>query len=234
MVAAILFDVDGTIAETEEGHRQAWNAAFAAHGRGWTWDRATYRTLLRVAGGPERLRAFAGPDAIGDEEIARIHREKNALYRAAVAAGAVPLRPGVLALLNFARGAGIRLAIATTTSRGNVLALLEGAIGPHAPGWFEVMACAEDAPAKKPDPQVYAVALERLGLSAQDTVAIEDSRNGVLAASALGIPVVLSPSFYFDHEPREDAVLVLPDLAAMAPEDLIARLTEGQASGTSR
>ena len=226
MVAAILFDVDGTIAETEEGHRQAWNAAFAAHGRRWNWDQATYRALLRVAGGPERLRAFAGPDAISDEEITRIHREKNALYRAAVARGAVPLRPGVLGLMNFARGAGIRLAIATTTSRGNVEALLTGAIGPHALGWFDVLACAEDAPAKKPDPQVYAVALARLGLEPQDTVAIEDSRNGVLAASALGIPVVLSPSFYFDHEPREGAALVLRDLAALPPEQIVARFTK--------
>lgn len=224
MVSAILFDVDGTIAETEEGHREAWNAAFAAQGRDWRWDQATYRDLLRVAGGPERLRAFAGPDAISDAEITQIHREKNALYRAAVARGAVPLRPGVLALLHFARAAGIRLAIATTTSRGNVEALLAGAIGSHALGWFDVLACAEDAPAKKPDPEVYAVALARLGLPAKETVAIEDSRNGVLAATALGIPVVLTPSYYFDHEPREGAALVLSDLAALPPADLITRL----------
>lgn len=225
MVAALLFDVDGTLAETEEGHRQAWNAAFAAHGRDWVWDRAIYRDLLRIAGGPERLRAFAGVDVISDAQIARIHRDKNALYRAAVARGEVPLRPGVLTLIQHARAAGIRLAIATTTSRGNVEALIDGAIGAHARDWFAVMACAEDAQAKKPDPAVYAVALARLGLEPRETVALEDSRNGLMAANALGIPVVLTPSFYFDHEPTGGAALVLPDLAALPPEELIAHFS---------
>src|SRR6186713_649364 len=121
---ALIFDVDGTLAETEELHRQAFNHAFLHHGLDWHWDRAAYKELLRVTGGKERIRAYherlpiAPP--LSDEDIAALHRIKTAHYAESVETGCCPLRPGVAELLSAARARGQRLAIATTTSHGNI------------------------------------------------------------------------------------------------------------------
>lgn len=203
---AIIFDVDGTLAETEEAHRAAFNQAFAERGLPWHWDRAVYGALLKVSGGKERMAAFAGPGH--DDLIAALHRRKTELYTQAVAAGGVPLRPGIAALIAEAWAAGLVQAIATTTTRANVLALLGG----H-PEWCTVMACADDAPVKKPDPQVYHFVLARLGLSPGDCLAIEDSANGVRAARAAGIPVVVTRSAYTQDDDVTGALAVFPDLA---------------------
>lgn len=217
---AILFDVDGTLAETEEGHRRAWNAAFAEHGRDWQWDFRTYRELLKVAGGRERLRHFTR-GALDDRAIAAIHRTKNDQYRRALGNGEVALRPGVRALVDAARERGITLGIATTTSRTNVEALLDSTLGPQARNWFATIACAEDAPAKKPDPAVYVFALRQLGFSG--AVAIEDSRNGVLAAKAAGLEVVLTPSLYMAGEDTAGADVILASLDELELDRFLAR-----------
>lgn len=222
----LLFDVDGTLAETEEGHRAAWNATFAHFGFDWHWDFNTYRDLLQIAGGAERLRHFAPAD-LSDETIRAMHRAKNARYREAMAAGEIGLRPGVRQLIDAARARDVALGIATTTSRGNVEALIEGTLGRAALGWFSVIACAEDAPEKKPDPQVYRVALARLGIEGADAWAVEDSRNGIIAAVAAGIRVVLTPSLYMAGDDPRGAALVLDDLAAVAPEELLDQLGAG-------
>ncbi len=219
---AILFDVDGTLAETEEAHRGAFNQAFAEAGRDWHWSKDDYRELLQVAGGRERLRAFL--DSIGeplpDEDLATLHRRKNVLYARAVTDGAVVARPGVSRLIAAARGAGVRLGIATTTSRANLAALVECLFGSEAMTWFDPVVTAEDVTAKKPDPQVYAIALERLGLPPSDCVAIEDSRNGLEAAMACGIPVVVTRSFYFSRENFAGAALVRDSLEGLPLVDL--------------
>src|SRR5258708_6421571 len=136
---ALIFDIDGTLADTEEAHRVAFNAAFRETGLDWRWDRELYRDLLVVTGGKERLRHYlrmVHPSRDGAPEIAplidRIHALKTTLYLDAVAAGIVRLRPGVLRLLTEARAEGLRLAIATTTSPQNVVDLLERTIGPAA------------------------------------------------------------------------------------------------------
>lgn len=216
---AILFDVDGTLAETEECHRAAFNAAFAAHGLDWHWDRELYRELLRVAGGAERMRHFAGVRADGID-LAVLHADKNARYRRLVENG-VALRPGIGALIGHARTQGIRLGIATTTSRGNVEALIAGSMPAGARGWFDVLACAEDAADKKPDPAIYRFALEAMGIDAAEALAVEDSTNGLDAAHAAGIACLVTPSFYCRCEAPERAALVLDDLAAIPPEDLL-------------
>jgi len=223
MLRALLFDVDGTLAETEEGHREAWNAAFAAHGLGWSWDRDLYRQLLQIAGGRERLAHYAN-GRLGTADLVRIHADKDRRYRDAAASGRIALRPGVAALIAEARKREIRLGIATTTSRSNVEALVKGTLGEEAIAWFAVWACAEDAAAKKPDPAVYHVAIERLGLAPEEVVAIEDSRNGLLAADRAGIRVVFSPSLYMSGDDASEAMLVLPDLASLAAGDLLGRL----------
>lgn len=233
VLRALIFDVDGTLAETEEAHRDAFNRAFIEFGLPWSWDRTLYRVLLRVSGGKERIRAFvachdpARDNASLDDLIASLHRRKTALYTASVAAGGVPLRPGVERLIGKARSADLTVAVATTTTRANVLALMDGATGGAGHGWFATLACAEDAPRKKPDPQVYRVVLDRLGLPASACLALEDSMNGVRAACAAGIPVVVSESVYTYGDDFTGARAVFPDLASLTLDDL-RRLHGGQ------
>jgi beta-phosphoglucomutase-like phosphatase (HAD superfamily) len=166
---ALLFDVDGTLAETErDGHRVAFNLAFAKLGLGWVWDPALYNELLKVAGGKERLEAWLSrlppgevPQGDRGELIAKIHRAKTRHFVALVGAVGLPLRPGAERLLREARGAGLRLAIATTTTPANVVALLCSALGPESIGWVEVIAAGDVVQAKRPAPDIYRYALER-------------------------------------------------------------------------
>ena len=170
---ALLFDVDGTLAETEEVHRLAFNRAFGEAGLDWTWDRQLYGKLLAVSGGRERIAHFietcgatlpAGADA--PALIAALHREKTRHYAAMLATGEIALRPGVERLLRQATGEGLRLAIVTTTSAANVMPLLQATVGRDAAQWFEVMCTAEQAPVKKPAPDAYLWTLQRLALAA--------------------------------------------------------------------
>jgi len=223
-LGALVFDVDGTLADTERAHLAAFNQAFAQVGLSWQWDLAGYTRLLAVAGGRERIRhhwqavdpAFARLDeAEIDATIARLHALKSAAYEAAVARGEVSLRPGVLAIIHAARQAGLGLAIATTTSPGNIAALLGAAIGSR---WREIFPVVEDAasaPRKKPDPQAYLQAVARLGLPAAHCLAIEDSANGLRAARAAGLPVLITPNEFTRHHDFSGAWRVLPDLADM-------------------
>lgn len=215
---ALIFDVDGTLAETEEAHRAAFNETFAEAGLPWAWDRETYRNLLKTTGGKERMRAHIdslgdSAPAMSDDRIAALHRAKTLRYAANVAAGRAPLRPGVAALIGAARAAGLKLAIATTTSRPNVEALARAAFGREAGEIFDVMACGDEVKRKKPAPDVYLLALDRLGLDAADCLAFEDSRNGLLAAKGAGLAVVVTPGVYTDDEDFSEADILLPDLS---------------------
>jgi HAD superfamily hydrolase (TIGR01509 family) len=216
MLQALLWDVDGTLAETErDGHRVAFNRAFEDLGLPWRWDVAHYGALLQVAGGRERLlhdlqqRTAAPPSAAEREILAReLHRRKNVHYAALVDGGGIPLRAGVPELLEEAAARGLRQAIATTTSRANVQALLRRHLGA---GWatcFAAVVCGEDVACKKPDPEVYLAALRALALPARRTLALEDSPAGVAAARAAGVPVVVTRSAYF-ADAAVEAVLAL-------------------------
>ena len=219
---ALVFDVDGTLADTErDGHRPAFNAAFAEAGLDWHWDVHLYGTLLAVTGGKERIRHFcerydpdflARPDA--DDAVEALHEDKTRRYVAAAAAGKVRLRPGVASLIEEARATGVRLAIATTTRPENVAVLLEAELGPDALGWFEVVGAGDVVPRKKPAPDIYAWVVERLHLRPQDCLAIEDSAVGLCAALAAGLPTVVTQSPYTRGERTVGALAVLPDLAA--------------------
>lgn len=218
---ALIFDVDGTLADTEEAHRRAFNLAFAQADLPWRWSVEEYRLLLEVAGGKERIRAYwsqlpdaPGPEAMWDRILA-LHAAKTALYTEAVRSGQVPLRPGVEATLRSARDAGITLAIATTTSRVNVDALFEGTLGEGALGWFSVICTAETAPKKKPAPDVYLAALAQLGLPPARCLAVEDSRNGVLAARAAGLEVLVTENAYTRGQDFSGALAVLDDLTGL-------------------
>lgn len=217
---ALLWDVDGTLAETErDGHRVAFNEAFAALGLPWRWDEAHYGELLRVAGGRERLlhdmagRADAPPERERREALAaELHAIKNRRYAAIVAEGRIPLRDGVPALMAEARAAGIAQAIVTTTSRANVEALLAEHLGARWAEDFAACVCAEDAPVKKPAPDAHRLALQRLGLAPPAALALEDSPAGVAAARAAGVAVVATRSAFFANDPLPGALAVGPGL----------------------
>ena len=222
MDRAIIFDVDGTLAETEEGHREAFNTAFEQAGLPWCWDQDLYRRLLAVAGGKERIRYFiddfgaeGAPQDNLDEFIRALHAEKTTAYTELVGAGRLVLRPGVRELISTATERGYRLAIATTTTPANIDALLAATLGDAGQGMFEVICAGDSVPNKKPAPDVYLRTLEELDLPPGRCVAIEDSRNGLLAACAARIPTIVTPSLYTVDEDFEEAAMIIEDLAAV-------------------
>jgi HAD superfamily hydrolase (TIGR01509 family) len=214
---ALIFDVDGTLAETEEAHRQSFNEAFAAFGFDWNWDKELYRQLLQVTGGKERLRYYIDewrPRGIelALARFAEIYEDASARYSMLVRSGAVAARPGVRRLITEAHERGVRLAIATTSLRDSVDALLRMMVGKETSSWFMVIAAGDIVARKKPAPDIYLAALEKLGFGADSCVAIEDSENGVKAAIAAGLPVIAAPSYYLKGDDFSLATSVLSDL----------------------
>lgn len=196
---ALILDVDGTLADTErDGHRCAFNAAFAEVGLDWDWSEVLYGELLAITGGKERIRHYiehwrpAFPDP-GDFDgfIADLHQRKTRHYLDLLGQGRIPLREGVMRLLRQARDEGVRLAIATTTTPENVSTLLACGGGTDIGDWFEVIAAGDVVPAKKPAPDIFHLALEELRLPASSCVAIEDSANGVRAALGADLRALL-------------------------------------------
>lgn len=217
---ALIFDVDGTLADTEELHRQAFNEAFFACGVGWRWGPALYAELLRTTGGKERIAAYSSQLQLAAAERARllrlipqIHAAKTRLYQEMVAQGHARPRPGVKRLMQEARAVGLQLAIASTTSPENVESLLRSSFGPQVPGWFNVIATGDVVPKKKPAPDIYYLALQKLGVAPQRAIAFEDSQIGVQAARSAGLFTVATPSLWTIGQDFSAADLVLTSLA---------------------
>ena len=214
---ALLFDVDGTLADTErDGHRIAFNRAFADAGLGWDWNESLYSELLSVTGGKERIAAYMNdyqPDLARSnnpvEIAARLHAAKTTYYLELLRTGSIPLRPGVERLLREARAENLRLAIATTTTLENVTVLLEKTLGKEAVGWFEVIAAGDMVPNKKPAPDVFQLALQKLGTEAQYCIAFEDSENGLRSALGAGLKTVVTINDTTRHGDFTQANLVL-------------------------
>ncbi|MDP2451952.1 MULTISPECIES: HAD-IA family hydrolase [Comamonadaceae] len=221
MLQALIFDVDGTLADTESAHLAAFNQAFAEFGLDWHWDEPLYTDLLNISGGKERMLhywkttqpALREVEAMAlQDTINRLHELKTAAYERAVNDGVVSLRPGVLRLMDEALADGLQMAIATTTSPANIAALLRRAVGPDWRLNFTAIGDASTAPVKKPDPQVYLQMLAALKLAPAQCLAFEDSSNGLQSATAAGLATLITPTRYTAHHDFSAAMRVVPDL----------------------
>ncbi len=238
VLRGLIFDVDGTLADTErDGHRPAFSAAFREAGLDWHWDEALYGELLAVTGGKERIAHFVArhrpefaqrPDYT--EQVAALHKAKTRHYTKLAASGAIPFRPGVARLLHEARVAGLRLAVATTTTPESVSALLVPALGPEAMARVEVIGAGDVVPAKKSAPDIYLWVLERLGLPAAACLAFEDSENGLKASLGAGLATVVTPCDYTRGQDFSGAAAVLDSLEGLAMPQLQAWLSAASAT----
>ncbi|MQA32578.1 HAD-IA family hydrolase [Modestobacter roseus] len=223
-MSALVFDCDGVLADTERyGHLPAFNATFAEHGLPVRWSEEEYGEKLAIGGGKERMASlFADPafvreagvpddDAARAELLAQWHRTKTTRFRALVAAGEIPARPGVARLIGEALDAGWTVAVASTSAEESVRAVLEHAVGADTAAGIPVFA-GDVVPAKKPDPAIYDLVVADLGLDRGDTLVVEDSRNGLLAATGAGLPCLVTVNGYTRAEPFDEAVLVVSEL----------------------
>jgi len=227
---ALIFDVDGTLADTEEVHRQAFNLAFEACRLDWIWDASLYGELLRVTGGKERIASYIERLRLPATErrslqglIPEIHRAKTRLYRQLLQVGQVKARSGVRRLVMEARNAGIRVGIASTTSPENIEPLVTAGLGSTAMSWFDTIATGDVVANKKPAPDIYNVALQRLGVAPARAIAVEDSAIGVESAKAAGLFTVATPNIWTRSQDFTAADLLLGSLGdpdePLAPAD---------------
>jgi len=218
-IKAIIFDVDGTLADTEDAHRIAFNKSFAESQLDWIWDVTLYDKLLAVTGGKERIKYFIDsflPEFQKPEDydsfVKHLHVVKTGYYTSMLADGHIPLRQGIKQLINDAHANGILLAIATTTSPENVTALLEVSLGKNWQNYFACVGCGDIVPNKKPAPDIYNWVLNNLGLSPAICIALEDSNNGLRSSLAAGIKTYITVNHYTRTQDFTGAAAVFDDL----------------------
>jgi HAD superfamily hydrolase (TIGR01509 family) len=199
----IIFDVDGTIADTEEIHRQAFNQTFDEFNLNWHWSVDDYRQILFISGGKERFRKFLHEDEILKSKIEDpesfihdLHKHKSERYRSILKSDNVPLRLGVIRLIHEARDNGIQLGVATSSSMANLTTLFNNALNIEPNELFNSIVTSDTVQDKKPSPAVYQCVLAGLGLKANSCIAIEDTQNGNLSALAAGLKTIITTHAY--------------------------------------
>jgi len=220
---ALIFDCDGVLADTErDGHRPAFNDTFDELGLPVHWSEADYAEKLKIGGGKERMASLLSGRFVADNRLptdaegqatmlADWHRRKTARYKAIVAEGKLPGRPGIARVAAEAADAGWTLAVASTSAEESVRAVLDHVVGTELAAAFSVFA-GDVVPAKKPDPAIYRLALSELGCTPADAVVIEDSRNGLLATVGAGLRCVVTVSSYTVDEDLHEAALIVSSL----------------------
>ncbi len=220
---ALIFDCDGVLADTErDGHRPAFNQTFADVGLPVQWSEAEYGEKLRIGGGKERMASLLTDDFVREhglpadpdgqkELLADWHRRKTAIYKDLVRSGRLPGRPGIARIVDEALAAGWSLAVASTSAEESVRAVLDHVVGADVAANFAVFA-GDVVPAKKPDPAIYVLAIERMNVSPEDAIVVEDSRNGLLAAARAGLRCIVTVSSYTAEEDMSEALVVVSSL----------------------
>ena len=216
---ALIFDCDGVLVDTErDGHRVAFNRAFQALGIDADWDVDLYGELLVIGGGKERMRHYfdtygwpKGRPESKDELIALLHKTKTDIFTDIIASGQLPLRPGIARIVDEAIAAGVRLGVCTTSAPKAIDGVLD-LFGPERKAKFEFVHAGDVVSKKKPDPEIYELAKQTLGLPARECVVVEDSRNGLLAATGAGLPTLITTSTYTKDEDFTGALEVVPEL----------------------
>ncbi|RKX35908.1 MAG: HAD family hydrolase [Verrucomicrobia bacterium] len=230
---ALIFDCDGVLVDTErDGHRVAFNRAFSQQGLKVEWSVELYGDLLAISGGKERMRHYferrGWPSGVVEEGrdafIRELHARKTDLFMRIIDSGELPLRSGVARIVDEAIGAGVQLAVCSTSNERSVNLIVEKLLGPHRTANFSEILAGDIVQHKKPDPEIYNLARERLGVSAQDCVVVEDNRNGLLAAKAAGMTCLVTTSAYSAEEDFSEADHVVAELGD--PPDAMLTLSE--------
>ena len=223
-MSTLIFDCDGVLADTERyGHLPSFNQTFEEFGLPFRWSEEEYGRKLAIGGGKERMTSELTPDVIRAAglpedpealaaEVARWHKRKTALYTEMVAAGKLPPRPGIRRLISEAQDAGWTLAVASTSAEPAVRAILGYAVGAERADRFDLLLAGDVVPKKKPDPAIYLLALERLGVPPAEVLVVEDSRNGLLAAVGAGLRCLMTVNGYTEEEDSSEATLVVSSL----------------------
>jgi HAD superfamily hydrolase (TIGR01509 family) len=216
---AIIFDCDGVLADTErDGHRVAFNKAFAKKGYAIEWGVELYGELLEVSGGKERMKhyfeGYGWPCDVVDKEalIKELHKLKTDFFLQIIESGELPLRPGVARLVDEAIAADVTLAVCSTSHERAVNLVVEKLLGPERKARFRAILAGDVVSKKKPDPEIYNLASERLGLEPSECVVIEDNRNGLLSAKAAGMYCVITTNGYTKDEDFTEADLIVSEL----------------------
>ena len=223
-MSTLIFDCDGVLADTERyGHLPAFNATFAELGLPVVWSVEEYGRLLRISGGKERMATLLTPAFVEANglptdpeaqaaEIGRWHARKTAIYTKIVAQGKLPARPGIRRIIGEAQDAGWTLAVCSTSADASVRAILDHVAGPERAARFDLVLAGDVVARKKPAPDIYQLALERCGVPADTALVIEDSRNGLLAATGAGLRCVVTVNGYTEDEDASEAILVVSSL----------------------
>jgi HAD superfamily hydrolase (TIGR01509 family) len=234
---ALIFDCDGVLVDTErDGHRVAFNRAFAAAGIRAEWSVEEYGELLKIAGGKERMTHYfnqhgwpAGKTA--ETLIPELHKRKTAIFTDLIAKGSLPLRPGISRIVDEAHSAGVRLGVCTTSDPKAIDGVLD-LFGVQRKKWFEIVLAGDIVKKKKPDPEIYNLAKQKLGLEGHDCIVVEDSRNGLLASLGAGMPTLITTSTYTTTEDFKGAARVVPELGD--PPKILVTLEDLEAIGAQR